>query len=273
MANYDWKINTSQWLVPNVWRWHDAFTNHLISSGSVALTFGLVTLQAESGTADDLDSITGGVLGNEIIVTADSGDTITLKHATGTDTIALASGADLAISAGDFVRLLHNGTQWYEFTSSGSGGGGATDISVFAYLNSLQNISNATYTSVQWDAEVFDTDTMHDNSTNPERITFTTAGKYQVNCLLTLNDTGTTGRREAWIYHKQGATTVASYRIRSSASVGDGTYQLLQFNGIIDASAGDYVYVEYYQNSGTSKNLSGKSGSTYFNMIQAHKIS
>jgi hypothetical protein len=36
------------------------------------------------------------------------------------------------------------------------------------------------WTVMNFGAEAFDTDTMHDNSTNPSRITFTTAGKYLV---------------------------------------------------------------------------------------------
>lgn len=36
------------------------------------------------------------------------------------------------------------------------------------------------FVTVDLQVEGFDTDTMHDNSTNPSRITFTTAGKYCV---------------------------------------------------------------------------------------------
>ena len=40
--------------------------------------------------------------------------------------------------------------------------------------------ATATFYVMDFASEAFDTDTMHDNSTNPSRITFTTAGKYMV---------------------------------------------------------------------------------------------
>lgn len=54
------------------------------------------------------------------------------------------------------------------------------DISVKLTRSAAQSIAHATTTTVTWDTETFDTDTMHDNVTNPSRITFTTAGKYLV---------------------------------------------------------------------------------------------
>lgn len=47
-------------------------------------------------------------------------------------------------------------------------------------------MTNATATLVTWDSEVYDNDTMHSTSTNTSRITFTTAGLYQVDCRLTV---------------------------------------------------------------------------------------
>jgi hypothetical protein len=44
--------------------------------------------------------------------------------------------------------------------------------------SSVQSIATSAATAITWDGEVFDTDTMHDNSTNPERITIKTAGIY-----------------------------------------------------------------------------------------------
>lgn len=49
------------------------------------------------------------------------------------------------------------------------------------------SVGNNTYTAVQWDAEVFDTSTMHDNSTNPSRVDIpaisgVTTGLWELRC-------------------------------------------------------------------------------------------
>ena len=46
------------------------------------------------------------------------------------------------------------------------------------YHNADQSIDNSSATKLAFNSEVFDTDTMHDNSTNNSRITINTAGKY-----------------------------------------------------------------------------------------------
>lgn len=56
---------------------------------------------------------------------------------------------------------------------------GGSDISCRVYASSGQSIGT-TLTALNFDTESFDTDTMHNNSTNNTRITFTTAGKYVI---------------------------------------------------------------------------------------------
>ena len=71
------------------------------------------------------------------------------------------------------------------FSSDGSGnvtlssGGMKATPSFKAQLSSNQTISHATYTKINFDTEVYDTDGCYDNSTN-YRFTPTTAGKYVV---------------------------------------------------------------------------------------------
>ena len=61
--------------------------------------------------------------------------------------------------------------------------GGATDISVRVYQSSGQTLGTS-LTVINFNSESYDTDTMHDNSTNNSRITFTTAGKYTVSGIV-----------------------------------------------------------------------------------------
>jgi hypothetical protein len=83
-----------------------------ISSGAVTATRSYHTLAAESGTSDDLDTITAAGDRTLLIVEPDTGDTITLKHGTGN--IYLRSGGDLALSSNVAAMLFYNGTNWVE---------------------------------------------------------------------------------------------------------------------------------------------------------------
>jgi len=54
------------------------------------------------------------------------------------------------------------------------------DISVNVGKSVNQSILHNTLTVITWDTERYDTDNMHDNAVNNQRITFNTAGKYAV---------------------------------------------------------------------------------------------
>jgi len=49
--------------------------------------------------------------------------------------------------------------------------GGSTYSGVSAYRSSSQTLTANAYTAIQWNAEYWDTNTYHDNSTNPSRFT------------------------------------------------------------------------------------------------------
>ena len=120
-----------------------------------------------------------------------------------------------------------------------------------------QTISNGTWTSVTFTApDLFDTDNMHSTSSNTSRITINTAGIY----LLTANIEWTsqaTGFRASRIY-VDGSTIISSDQ-RTTVS-GDSTISAL--SGIYRFTAGQYVELQGYQNTGAPLNII--SGQTNF---------
>lgn len=94
-----------------------------ISGGAVTVTQATHTLAAESGTADDLDTINGTAEGRIYVLRADTGDTITLKHGTGN--IDVIGGSDLTISGDNVVMAISDGT-----TVSVVGGGAGSNSQV-----------------------------------------------------------------------------------------------------------------------------------------------
>jgi hypothetical protein len=91
-----------------------------ISGGVITTTLDVHTVAAESGTADDLDTITAAN-NKRVRLKADTGDTITIKHGTGN--ITTLSGQDVAISGSEIVELFCLGSQWCVI---GDGGGAVT---------------------------------------------------------------------------------------------------------------------------------------------------
>lgn len=114
-----------------------------------------------------------------------------------------------------------------------------------------QSCLDATYTTLTFDTEIFDTETMHSTGTNPERITIPTGatGRYLV--------TGT-------IEWASNATGYREIQFRVNGTTGSGRTQVPAVNGaptVIDAtallqlSAADYVEMRARQNSGGALNV------------------
>jgi hypothetical protein len=114
-------------------------------------------------------------------------------------------------------------------------------------------IPDGTLTVVNWTSEIYDTDTMHDNSTNTSRITFTHAGTYSVKVNLAWAANGT-GARWAAI-QLNGAGTVLAEQSSSGFSSGDNPTLSVACDYL--ATAADYVEVFVLQNSGATLNVLG----------------
>ena len=118
------------------------------------------------------------------------------------------------------------------------------------YNNANISINNNSWTNIAgFNTELTDTDTMHDPSTNPGRITFTTAGLYVYGYSLAY-DSGTLIR--AALVRLNGATDLWPCQ-RDYLGTADVCY--LSSAGIRVFSAADYIEVRTYQNSGGALNI------------------
>ena len=109
-----------------------------------------------------------------------------------------------------------------------------------------QNISHATTTTITFDAEDFDTNSFHDNSTNNTRITIPSGkgGKYLFTVTGHWGD-NTTGSRQMY-FRKNGSDIVAFNIWSSDGAVG---FSLPQ---VFELVATDYIELVVYQDSGTT---------------------
>jgi hypothetical protein len=93
-----------------------------LSVGAVTNTQTYHKVAAESGTTDTITTAQGSnSQGDILILSADTGDTITIQHGTGADGFHLTSEADLEISEYDTIAFIHNGTLWSEIGNAGTG--------------------------------------------------------------------------------------------------------------------------------------------------------
>jgi hypothetical protein len=102
----------------------------------------------------------------------------------------------------------------------------------------------STGTVLPFAAEDFDTDTIHDNSTNNTRLTCNTAGKYHVYASIQINrEIGTS--IGGYIYLNN--TTKKLEGVESQ--VGDYLTGMVKIEGVIDLAVNDYIEVYAYVNT------------------------
>lgn len=114
-----------------------------LASDAFVASDTLQIVAAETGISDNLATITqtDSAINDWLILFADAGDTITVKHGTGN--IQLQGSADKALSETIPMLLIRRGTTWYEF------GSGSNE-----FLDSLFKIKDNSDTTKQLVAEL-----------------------------------------------------------------------------------------------------------------------
>ena len=138
------------------------------------------------------------------------------------------------------------------------------DISCRLRDASGQSIANNTPTDIAFDTELFDTDTMHDNTTNNTRITFKTEGKYLVGGGFEMG-ANTSGIRAISIT-EGGDTTIAYYQDSAAAEGSPALFISTLYNFAVD----EYITLNCKQTSGGA--LSTSSGGIWSPQFWAVKV-
>ena len=121
---------------------------------------------------------------------------------------------------------------------------------VRAYNSAAISTTTATATLITLDSERYDTDTMHSTATNTGRITFTTAGTYRYTARIAFAS-GAGDYREVKI-RLGGATDID---LDSRGVAGGGNYTTCICTGEYAFTAGQYIEMFAYQNSGGNLNV------------------
>jgi len=124
---------------------------------------------------------------------------------------------------------------------------------------SAYDTSTGTLETIPWGAESWDTDSLHDNSTNNSRLTCKRDGKYLV-MFQTVWESSNTGYRQLYIIPSVG-TNIGQIFINSAA--GQDQCMIYAFMAL---TVDDYVEAKVYQASGG--NLEVLVGGSLFSMFE-----
>ena len=211
----------------------------------------ILSLQATLGqTANLIDAEDS--LGNDLFVVTNAG---TIEStSSGLSSITFANSMSLTGSASDAITL--NGTfkfvdlidvsrdQNLFITTKGTMQAVAADIGARVFHTQDNTMTNNVYTVLDFNSERWDTDSIHNPSSNSTRLTATTAGKYFINCTVTF-DADTTGQRIIAIQESVDSEFIA----QNSSGASDGSRRL-SVSTVFDLAATQYVECFGFQNSG-----------------------
>jgi hypothetical protein len=169
------------------------------------------------------------------------------------DTIYSSSGstpARLGIGTAGQVLQVNSGATAPEWATPVSG---STFSGASVYGTSNQTISNGTQTALTFNAENYDTNTYHDNSTNNTRLTVPSGktGYYRLTAYCRW-DVNTTGRRIIYLI-KNGSVYAGQTEANPNQTGCEITNYVSQ---TLYLTAADYITMEMYQSSGGNATVS-----------------
>ena len=247
----------------------DSITNAMVKSDAAIAQSKLATLAIDTAELAD-DAVTADKLANSIN-TEITANTAKVTNATHTGDVTGATALTIATDAVDIAMLSATGTAssstFLRGDNSWAAAGGDNTPAFQAWrITSSQSIAHNTNTKLEFQSEVYDTDSAYDNSTN---FRFTVpvgeAGKYMFYCGVHA-DCETNGAFKTAIVR---AKVNGSYMIIFNDTNYDSGYiRKASFAGsaVLDLSEADYVelYFQGSKNSSTGTNFTITANATYY---------
>jgi len=160
-------------------------------------------------------------------------------HAAADITSGTIATARLGSGTADGTTYLRGDQTWATPAS------GSTIIGCACYRSSTQtSITHSSWVALQWNAEVWDSDGFHDNSSNPSRLTIPAGkgGYYYLSAIISIE--GCTNNRFGITACVNGTNITTSGQTAARNSVMINADQ--SFSCVLNLSAADYVELKVY---------------------------
>jgi hypothetical protein len=234
-------------------------------------TSGAVTIGILNGTTSNLGAVqlsdSTSSTSTTLAATANAvKTTYDLANAAIPKSLIDAAGDLIVGTAADTVGRIAIGTTGQVLTSNGTTATWATPASsafsgASVYKTSgTQNINNGTWTIITFNAEYFDTDSYHNNSTNTGRLTIPATGYYRVDGQVAWSQSS------AGIRHhrlRKNDTDDIVYRVAGCDTKSDQEFSY-ELSYLAYLTSGDYLTFECYQDSGGTLTVSDNPNRTNF---------
>lgn len=157
--------------------------------------------------------------------------------------------APTAAAATNTTQLATTAMVQAAIAAAGGGGGVTGSVQGSAFHNTTQSLANATFTALNFNSEDYQVGALHSTSVNNSRVTIATTGKYLfvVTVCFVPNATG-----QRIIVGKVNGTTF--FDKLDFPTNGTQTFEA-QLSKLIALTAGDYVEIFAFQDSGGSLNV------------------
>ena len=175
-------------------------------------------------------------------------ETITIDTPSGSNTMQIGSTNTATINlgvSGDTINVPAGVTIANAGTATGFGFEAKNFFSAYAPSN---NVSNDTDTKIIYQTESFDDASAYDTSNGRFTVPSGEGGKYFLYAKIRHYNT-TSMSREVIYFYKNGSV-YARYGHK-----GNNIHNSIQISKVANLSAGDYIEIYYYQNSGSSNNI------------------
>jgi len=211
-----------------VWAEVDAMTGVMTTEGDIIYQGASAPARLAKGTAGQRLQMNAGATAPEWVSPelTTKGDLLVYGSALS----RLGVGSNGQVLTADSAQAL--GVKWATPTAGG------TVPACRVYHNAAQSIAKDTVTTLSFNTESLDTDTIHDNSTNNNRLTCKTAGLYQINA--TIGFAAGTGGERTIVIRLNGTTSIGHFAQYSSNAV------IANLSTIYNLSVNDYIEVVAY---------------------------
>lgn len=163
------------------------------------------------------------------------------------------------------LYISSDGLNWDLIYPMGNLNTGVPDVRCRLRKTGTQSLSSSSAADVLWDAESYDTDSMHSTGSNTERIVINTKGIYTVHANIRMNTTFDNGTiRASLIHHDDSAAlnlTVAQQTAYEPAG-GTGVQPGVCLSTELELDVNDYLLVNAIQTTSSSEDIS--STGTFF---------